>query len=154
MIKAITKNLAIFGLIGTLGFSLSGCGSTTSEYSDDNNVTVEIDSHSDENISETKYFDVGEHLFFKRYYLGGTIYAEDITGSSISIPEGYSVYDIENFNQEYGRASQTGGYDVWFLNDVPVEAEKVYNEVLEIYDYSEPGTPVLEKSDAAVQKVK
>ena len=58
-----------------------------------------------------------EDVSFKRYYLGGTIYAEDITGSSISIPEGYSVYDIENFNQEYGRASQTGGYDVWFLND-------------------------------------
>lgn len=152
--ETITKKLAVFGLIGTLGFSLPGCGSTTSEYSDDDNVAVETDSTDDEKASETKYFDVGEHLYFERYYLGRTIYAENITGGSVSIPEGYSVYDIENFTYPYRYGSETGGYDVWFLNDVPVEAEKVYNEVLEIYDYSEPGTPVLEKSDAAVQKVK
>src|SRR5699024_8341587 len=110
--KTITKKLAVFGLIGTLGFSLPGCGSTTSEYSDDDNVAVETDSTDDEKASETKYFDVGEHLYFERYYLGRTIYAENITGGSVSIPEGYSVYDIENFNEESGRGSQTGGYDV------------------------------------------
>lgn len=93
-------------------------------------------------------------MFFKRYYLGETLYIEDITGGAVSIPEGYSVYDIENFNEEYGAASQTGGYDVWFINDVPVEVEKVYNEVLDVYDYSEPGTPVLDKSEEAIQKVK
>lgn len=152
--ETITKKLVVFGLIGTLGFSLPGCGSTTSEYSDDDNVAVETDSTDDEKASETKYFDVGEHLYFERYYLGRTIYAENITGGSVSIPEGYSVYDIENFNEESGRGSQTGGYDVWFVNDVPVEVEKVYNEIADIYDYSEPGTPVLEKSEDSVQKVK
>ena len=35
-----------------------------------------------------------------------------------------------------------------------VEAKKVYNESLETYDYSEPGTPVKVKEDNAVQKVK
>ena len=99
--KTITKKLAVFGLIGTLGFSLPGCGSTTSEYSDDDNVAVETDSTDDEKASETKYFDVGEHLYFERYYLGRTIYAENITGGSVSIPEGYSVYDIENFNEVF-----------------------------------------------------
>ena len=93
-------------------------------------------------------------MYFERYYLGRTIYAENITGGSVSIPEGYSVYDIENFNEESGRGSQTGGYDVWFINDVPVEVEKVYNEIADIYDYSEPGTPVLEKSEDSVQKVR
>ena len=48
--KTITKKLAVFGLIGTLGFSLPGCGSTTSEYSDDDNVAVETDSTDDERL--------------------------------------------------------------------------------------------------------
>ena len=97
---------------------------------------------------------LGNICFFERYYLTSSVNSQDIAGGSVSIPEGYSVYDIENFTCPYRYGSETGGYDVWFLNDVPVEAEKVYNEVLEIYDYSEPGTPVLEKSDATVQKVK
>lgn len=153
MMKAITKNLAVFGLASTLGFSLSGCG-VTSDSADVTKESSASEEIEDIDIEESKYFDVGEHLFFERYYLASSVNSQDIAGGSVSIPEGYSVYDIENFTYPYRYGSETGGYDVWFLNDVPVEAEKVYNEVLEIYDYSEPGTPVLEKSDATVQKVK
>ena len=39
-------------------------------------------------------------------------------------------------------------------NDVPVEAAKVYNKVFEIYDYSKPGTPILENIEEPIQKVK
>lgn len=122
--KLIVKNLATFGLVGTLScFSLAGCGAS----SDETNINKE------EKVS---------------------IETEEITGGSISIPEGYSVYDIDNFSSKYRTGSETGGYDVWFQNDVPVEATKVYNEVLEIYDYSKPGTPILENIEEPVQKVK
>ena len=46
--------------------------------------------------------------FFERYYLN----AQEITGGSISIPERYSVYDIENFSSIYGKGYLYGGYDV------------------------------------------
>lgn len=149
--KSIIKKLSLCATVGTLGMSsFVGCGHSE-DTAKEEAVTEES---SQEEVTDTKYFDVGEHLFFERYYLTSSADSQDIAGGSVSIPEGYSVYDIENFIRPYRYGSETGGYDVWFLNDVPVEAEKVYNEVLEIYDYSEPGTPVLEKSDAAVQKVK
>ena len=150
---SIVKKLSLYATISTLGMStFVGCGH--SEDTNQEEVIAEESSKEQEDVTEIKYFDVGEHLFFERYYLTSSVDSQDIAGGSVSIPEGYSVYDIENFTRPYRYGSETGGYDVWFLNDVPVEAEKVYNEVLEIYDYSEPGTPVLEKSDAAVQKVK
>lgn len=149
--KSIVRDLAIFGLVGTLGcFSLTGCGAS----SDDTNDQDKEATRQEVTADEEKYFDVGEHLFFERYSITDSADAPDVTGGSVSIPEGYSVYDIENFTRKYGRGSETGGYDVWFINDVPVEVEKVYNEILEIYDYSEPGTPSLDKSGDAVQKVK
>lgn len=150
--KLIVKNLATFGLVGTLScFSLAGCGASSDETNINKEEKVSIET---EEIDESKYFDVGEHLFFERYYLTNYLDAEEITGGSISIPEGYSVYDIDNFSSKYRTGSETGGYDVWFQNDVPVEATKVYNEVLEIYDYSKPGTPILENIEEPVQKVK
>ena len=66
---------------------------------------------------------LGNICFFERHYLTSSVDAQDITGGSISIPEGYSVYDIENFTRKYSYGSETGGYDVWFINDVPVEVE-------------------------------
>lgn len=149
--KSIIKKLSLCATVGTLGMSsFVGCG----HLEDTAKEEAVTEESSQEEVTDTKYFDVGEHLFFERYYLTSSVDSQDIAGGSLSIPEGYSVYDIENFIRLYRYGSETGGYDVWFLNDVPVEAEKVYNEALEIYDYSEPGTPVLEKSDAAVQKVK
>ncbi len=149
--KTGVRNLAIFGLVGTLScFSLAGCGNASS-----NPENKEDEVKSEQIVTdEEKYFDVGEHMFFERYWLTGLIDAEDIDGGSITIPDGYSVYTIENFTKKYGNGSETGGYDVWFVNDEPVEAKKVYNESLETYDYSEPGTPVKVKEDNAVQKVK
>ncbi len=146
--KSIVKNLATFGLVGTLScFPLAGCGASSDETNINKEEKVSIET---EDIDESKYFDAGEHLFFERYYLN----AQEITGGSISIPERYSVYDIENFSSIYGKGYLYGGYDVWFQNDVPVEAAKVYNKVFEIYDYSKPGTPILENIEEPIQKVK
>ena len=55
------------------------------------------------------------------------------------IPEGYEILDIENFTEKYGYGSQTGGFDVWFINNQEVEVEPIYNATYETYDYSEPG---------------
>ena len=40
------------------------------------------------------------------------------------------------------KSSQTGGFDVWFINNKPVEVQSVYNESTGGYDYSTPGTVI------------
>ncbi len=87
---------------------------------------------------EKKKFAAGQHVFFKRYYSNGE-YSEKILGGQIVIPEGYEILDIENFTEKWGYGSQTGGFDVWFINNQEVEVSPVYNTNLEAYDYSEPG---------------
>ena len=87
---------------------------------------------------EKKTFAAGQHVFFKRYY-SNKKYSEDILGGQIIIPEGYEILDIENFTEKWGYGSQTGGFDVWFINNQEVEAEPIYNATFESYDYSEPG---------------
>lgn len=96
---------------------------------------------------EKKKFAAGKHVYFKRYYNAENKYAEDIMGGQITIPEGYEILDIENFTEKYGKGSQTGGFDVWFINNQEVEAEPIYNATYKTYDYSEPGrvTEVLEE---------
>ena len=42
----------------------------------------------------------------------------------------------------------------FYVNDVPVEAEGIYNEETELYDYSKPGTPVLDNTNEYEEKEK
>jgi len=66
------------------------------------------------------------------------------------LPMDIRFLDIENFNEYKG---ETRGFDVWFVNEVPVEVTPVYNKMLERYDYGHFGVPVEEKEET-VQKVK
>ena len=83
--KSIIKELSLYATAGTLGmFSFVGCGHSE-DTAKEEAVTEES---SQEEVTDTKYFDVGEHLFFERYYLTSSVDSQDIAGGSVSIPEG------------------------------------------------------------------
>lgn len=143
----VIKKLALYSTVGLLGtFSLTCCGSSYSESKKE--VIVEEDNSSKDEQVETKYFDVGEHVFYETLYVPGVRYNHtsfiEVSGS-INVPTGYHIFDIEEQGQY-----QYGGdhfYMAFYVNDVPVEAEGIYNEETESYDYSNPGTPVLENTN-------
>ena len=81
--------------------------------------------------------------------------AESVNSLSISVPDGYQVLNIENFNGLGGKigTGQTYGVDIWYINNEKVLVDPVYNDSLEHYDYSQPGYLLLEK-DESEKKVK
>lgn len=139
----IVKKMALYSTVGVLGaFSLTGCRSSK--------VEIEKTTTTEDNNSqiETKYFDVGEHVFYKVFYVpevhnNYTSYME--VSGSINVPTGYHIFDIE----EQGQYQYKGDhfYMAFYINDVPVEAEGIYNEETESYEYSKPGTPVLDNTN-------
>lgn len=139
MDKRRIASLALSGVLATT--MLSGCS-----FRDEQILTEQKNRPVLEQVSETqlekKVYPPYEHVFFKRYYSSKGHYAEKILGGQVEIPEGYEILEIENFNEKYGYGSQTGGFDVWFINNEPVEVSPIYNQILEIYDYSEPGSVV------------
>ncbi len=153
------KRLAVFSAIGFLEIaSLTGCIGEEAEENTNEEVVIttppteeEIFSgnvaieqlQEDVKVGEKKTFAPYEHLFFIRVNLLEIVeYGEVVSGSSINIPEGYKVLTIENYNISMGRGSQTGGYDIWFTNDVPVEVIAIYNKSLGKNDYSHFGVPI------------
>lgn len=138
----LIKKLALYSTVGVVGaFSLAGCGSSNSE-SNEEVVTEEDNSNKDEQV-ETKYFDVGEHVFCQGFGVT-TAYSPEDLAVSINVPTGYHIFDVEEYGT-YG--SEMLCYLAFYVNDVPVEVEAVYNEETETYDYSNPGTPVLENTN-------
>ncbi len=136
------KKLALYSTVGLLGtFSLTGCGSSDSESKEE--VIVEEDNSNKDEQVETKYFDVGEHVFCKGFLAYLSYNGFENSGGSINIPTGYHIFDIEQ--------QDAGGdyifYMVFYINDVPVKADVFYNERIGTYDYSNPGTPVLENTN-------
>lgn len=99
-----------------------------------------------------------QHLFFTRIDITGEsskFYTENPFSGSINISEKYKVFDIEDFNERDGYGSQTRGYNIWFINEVPVEVTAIYNAELEKYDYSHFGIPVKENTaEEIIQKLK
>lgn len=109
----------------------------------ENTEINKIDSF--ESSPGSKEFEAGEHLFMIRYdfleELGYDV-AENINSLSITIPEGYKILSMENFNglgTKIG-TGQTYGVDIWFINNKKVLVAPYYNEEFEHYDYSRPGT--------------
>lgn len=139
---SIVKKLSLYATISTLGMStFVGCGH--SEDTSQEEVIAEESSKEQEDVTEIKYFDVREHVFYQSdviFYSSG----------NISIPEGYAIIDIDTISHD----KKADEYIVWFQNEVPVEAKGIKGEFDDEYYYGEPGTPVLEKSEEAVQKVK
>lgn len=140
--KSIIKKLSLYATVGTLGMSsFVGCGH--SEDSNQEEVIIEESNMEQEEVMDIKYFDVGEHVF----YQSGNIY---YSSGNISIPEGYAIIDIDTISSD----RDVDEYIVWFQNQVPVEAKAIKEEFGDEYYYGESGTPVLEKSEEVVQKVK
>lgn len=161
------KKLAIYSAIGTMSLtSLMACGEK--EIDDNTESYVEVPESKevafsdktaleqilvDVNENETKIFQPYQHLFFVRvdsFQRDASYCSAEFDGGSINVADGYKVLDIENFTEYKG---ETRGFDVWFVNEVPVEVTPVYNEMLERYDYGHFGVPVEEKEET-VQKVK
>lgn len=167
------KKLAVYSTIGALVMTnITGCLGQRKEVAEkgkkdtciettqteeeifNNNSSLE---HLQEHVKEgeTRIFEPYQHLFFVRvdlYSQTGEYNPENISGLSVSLPEGYKVLTIENFSIYKG---ETAGYDIWFTNEVPVEVTSIYNEALEAYDFSHFGLPVEEKeNEETIQKVK
>ena len=124
---------------------LAGCANTNTERVTDTKQSPALEQVIEEQALENRNYEPYEHVFFKRYYIsnmGSSYYSEKKSGGQIEIPEGYEILEIENFTEKIGYGSQTAGFDVWFINNKPVEVKSVYNNSLGIYDYSEPGVVV------------
>ena len=142
------KRIVSILLATTLGATaLTGCSSTSSEKVAETKQSPAMEQvvAVEKTVIENKTYDAYEHVFYKRYDTRTEKgYSENVYGGQIEIPYGYEILDIENFNEKIGYGSQTRGFDVWFINNKPVEVKAVYNPAIDGYDYSEPGT-VIEK---------
>ncbi len=115
---------------------------TKNEVSVVDDSTYTIDNFDE--VPESKEFDAGEHVFMIRYDILdelGYRNSESVNSLSITVPEGYSILNMENFIGLGGKIGtcQTYGVDVWYINNEKVLVEPVYNEAFEHYDYSQPG---------------
>lgn len=119
---------------------LAGCGkSTESEVAENVESVITMEFKEMENFAEKpedKIYEPYQHVFFYRY---GTGQAEERIGGVITIPEGYEILQINNYNEWTSRGSETRGFDVWFINKEMVEVEAIYNEEEKHYEYCQPG---------------
>ena len=136
----LKKNLLILG-IATTGLSLVGCSQPQEESkqteekvekSYDLNKNYDTIMNADEDV---KIFKPYEHYISVRVDQTYT-YAEEIKGNVINnIPEGYEVYTIYPFTENIGCGSQTGGYEIWFVNNESVKVSLKYSETNDNYGY-------------------
>lgn len=144
--KKSKKTLMAIALASVIGVSsLTGCTEAAIEENQIESTVmedepVEEEPVEEEQIPEVRVFEPYTHVFFVRTYNEPD--TSTITGGQVEIPEGYEILDIENWAERSGYGSRTPGYDVWFINTKTVEASLVYNEPLDIYDYSQPGTVI------------
>ena len=140
---------------------MTGCGnSTQTDVVEDTQSVVEtiapsvVDKDTNrvdayEKMPEVKVFEPGEHVFMIRYNLlvgSSSKRATSINSASITLPDGYEILEIENYTSisvDQNKA-QTYGVDVWYINNEKVVVEPVYNEAFKFYDYSQPGSVIVE----------
>ena len=138
------KKVAALVIAGTLTtMMLTGCSKDEQDVHTNPKEIPKMEQIQETEKLPNKTFQPGEHVYFKRYYSSKNHYAETVNGGQVSVPEGYEILDIENFTEKFGYGSQTGGFDIWFINTATVEAEPCYNEVYNSYDYSEPGKVIV-----------
>lgn len=140
-LKKLKKSLFVLSLLTTGSFALTGCGSIEKEewenmfVEPENELLNEINGNI--NPDSEKTFGVGEHYLMVRV---PTKYDIDdigkITNYAInSIPDGYEVYEITPYTEYVSRGSQTGGHDIWFVNNKEVVVKASYNKYYENYGY-------------------
>ena len=108
------------------------------------NPQTELVAIVEEEVPEVVTYEPYEHVFYRRYNnLTKDSYATEVFSGQIEIPEGYEILEINNYDEKLGNGSQTGGFDVWFINNQPVEVTPVYNPSVGGYDYSQPGQVIV-----------
>lgn len=152
------KRFVSFGLALLLSTGLlTGCGKSdtqataaeeTESFVEEDIVAEPIFSYGEvdqyEERPENKEYKAYEHVFMLRYNLLddlGVRSSRNISGASFANFEGYEIVSIQNFDG-VGRkigTTQTYGFDVWYVNTVPVVVEPVYHKDYKCYDYSQPG---------------
>ncbi len=157
--KKSKKNLMALALASVISVStLTSCGEEVasesktdisideevpSEGTPVDEVTAETTSSEEVQADETKVFAPYTHVFFARIYNQTNLYRTySVKRGQVEIPEGYEILDIEPWIERIGYGSRTIGYDVWFINNKTVEATPVYNDLIDGYDYSAPGTDI------------
>ena len=151
LILVISSLIIISIAISTIS-SLSACGTETTEskkeiHKAENDInkyrSKENKIYSDE-LRENTTLEAGQHYVFTRIVLSSR--PENVKGGGFySVPDGYEVFTINNFNEFYGDGSQTKGYDIWFVNTKKVKVKAVYSEDYQNYGYYDFGTVVEEK---------
>lgn len=142
----LAKKIALYMTIGTIEtVSLTGCGMTKTNNDKENmenNISDVALFYIIDNVkmNDKKEFEPYEHLFHVRYD------CYPYSGNSISIPDGYEVFEINNIIHKNSSGSSDFGYDIWFTNNKKVQVRAIYNESLNKYDYSNFGT-VIEKDN-------
>ncbi len=155
--KMISLALASMMSVGLL----SGCGAkeANAEVGSETEVVEEVreivegEEHYFEQyyeVPEAKVFEPGEHVFFLRYNYSGS--AENFTSGRVDVPNGYDILEIENYTEKDGYGSQTGGVDIWYINNERVIVEPIFKDEIRndwsrngYYDYATFGV-VMEKN--------
>ena len=141
----VTSLLLATAMAATL---LTGCASTQEPISQEaveqarSTTSSEFVVSSREELAP-KVYQPYEHVFMVRHYCGMS--AENLSSIQIAVPEGYEVLTVQNFSETEYKTTQTGGFDIWFVNTKTVEVTPVYNETCEYFDYSGPGTVIEEE---------
>ena len=113
------------------------------------NTTAEVKNFERyEEMPSSRTYEPYEHIFFIRYNNYW-----DLKGGTIEIPDGYELLDIKYYNEKTGYGSQSNYTDIWLVNTDTVVVEPVFNSRTNTYDYSQPGSLLLEK-DESEKKVK
>lgn len=122
----------VISLVLTLAMStglMTGCGTVTNADVAENTQSVvetivnRVDNF--EELPEVRKYEPGEHVFMIRFNLLeelGYSSANSITSTSIPIPDGYEILDVENYNELGSKVGtgQTYGVDVWYINSKTV----------------------------------
>lgn len=142
--KKNKKNLMALALASVISVStLTSCGEEVASES-----VTDISIEKEVQADETKVFAPYTHVFFVRINNEINVvhtnvnHACNVKGGQVEIPEGYEILDIEPWTKKTGYGSRTPGYDVWYINNKTVEAISVYNDLIDGYDYSAPGTVI------------
>ncbi len=148
------KKIVSLGLVLVLSLgSLTACSKNTGADVATEVVTVDTASvqkfQTYEDQPEAREYAPYEHVFFVRYYNFW-----DLRGGTIEIPEGYELLDVKYYNEKVGYGSQSNYADVWLVNTEYVLVEPLYNDRTLTYDYSQPGSIILEKDDVSVTEDK
>lgn len=127
---------------------LTGCGKSTDaevvEEAEPVVVMIQKELEIFENKPEDKIYEPYEHVFFYRYYTGN---AENVMGGVITVPDGYEILQINNYNEYVSDGSESKGFDVWFTNNESVKVAAVYNERKEYYEYCQAGEVIITETE-------